>query len=116
YTRSLRSPAAMPRIPSSPKWRRTGRVLPAQSSESSREILETSEEAEKNPIHLAGDDPRKCAAHPRELSGSLHTHPSEMSPGGRNSGVPLLRTGTMRLVRWRGEYGGPTSRRYSSHH
>ena len=47
YTRSLQSRAAMPLIPSSPKWRRPGQAARAQSSESPTEIPEASGEGEK---------------------------------------------------------------------
>ena len=104
-TRSLQSRAAMPLIPSSPKWRRPGRAARAQSAESPKEIRETLGAGGKNLIHLAEDDRRKSSANPRELSGFRRKRPSEMSQRGRNNAALRRRMGKRRRVRWRGECG-----------
>src|SRR5580700_2461585 len=111
YTRSLQSRAAMPLIPSSPKWRRPGQAARAQSSESPTEIPEASGEGEKNPIHRAEGDPRQSSANPRELSGSQRKRLSEMLQRERSNAALRPSMGKTRRVRWRGECGDPTSRR-----
>ena len=110
-TRSLQSRAAMPLIPSSPKWRRPGQAALAQSAGSPREIPETLGEGEKNLIHLAEGDRRKSSANPRELSGFRRKHLSEMLQRGRSNAALRRRMGKTRPVRWRGECGDPTSHR-----
>src|SRR5208282_5052541 len=108
---SLRSRAAMPPIPSSPKWRRPGQAALAQSAESPIEIPETSEGEGRNLIHLSGADWWKPSANPPELSGSRCKRPSEMLQRRHSNAVLLQRTDKMKRVRWRVECGHPTSHR-----
>src|SRR5580692_2302376 len=110
-TRSLRSCAATPLIPLSIKRWRLGQAVLAQSSELPTKIRETLEEEGRNPIHLAAGGPTKSWANQRVPSGSLRKDPSEMLQRARSSGDLRRQTDTTRLVRWRGEYGDPTSRR-----
>ena len=108
-TRSLQWRAAMLLIPSSPKWLRPGQAVLAQPAESPIEIPETLGEGDRNLIHHAGGDRKKFSANPPELSGVRRKYPSETLQPGRNNAVLPRRMGKMRLVRWHGECGDPTS-------
>src|SRR5580698_10137468 len=113
HTRSPQSRAATPMIPSAPKRRRPGRAAPAQSAESGTEIPGTLAGGEKNLIHLAERDQKMSSANSPELSGFRRKHPSEMWQRGRNNLALRRRMGKRKRVRWRAEYGDPTSHRSS---